>query len=168
MIPNLQNTVLNQFVPSDFVWAAAAGLFAAIVMILVETPLWKKWGFQGVAEWQINWVIVTEMNKKWKGLAEPKLSWTLVSHLFHGVVAGIIFGILLPVFLIVGRLPQMSALWIGLLYGTSLWFLFAYSSRRTFESTGRIKLTKRGMLGALLSDSIYGLVLGLIIWVGIH
>lgn len=147
------------------VWGAIAGFIAAIIMTLAEIPFWKKWGIEGVAEWQINWVMVSQMNKEWKVTTKPRLSWTIASHLLHGVAAGIAFGILLPIFLFVGRLPNESVLWIGLLYGVALWFLFAYLGRRTFESAGKIRITNRGLLGALLSDSVYGFTLGLLIWI---
>jgi hypothetical protein len=150
----------------DLVLDAFAGLLAAIVMTLVETFFWKKWGFQGVVEWQINWIIMSHINKKWKRLVEPKLSWTIISHLLHGLAAGIIFGILLPILLFVGRLPKVSSLWLGLVYGMGLWFLFAYLSRDIFEYLGKIRMTNRGIFGALLSDSIYGFILGLLIWIG--
>jgi len=135
MLANLQNNVFSLIAPLELVWGAIAGLFATIVMTLVEIPFWKKWGFQGVAEWQINWVIVSSMNNKWKKITKPKLAWTLGSHLLHGILAGIVFGILFPIFLFVRGLPKESALWIGLLYGMGLWFLFVYSSRVAFEST---------------------------------
>jgi len=34
-----------------------AGLVAAICMTLVEVPFRKKWGMEGVAEWQVNAVM---------------------------------------------------------------------------------------------------------------
>ncbi len=152
----------------DLLWGSVAGFLAAIVMTLVELPFWERLGIEGVAEWQINWVMVSQMNKKWKAISKPKLSWTLASHLSHGVAAGIVFGLLFPIFLFFSRLPDVSALWIGLVYGVGLWILFAYSGRRTFESVGKIRITNRALLGALLSDSVYGFVLGLLIWIVIY
>jgi hypothetical protein len=150
----------------ELVWAAFAGFVAALVMTVVELPLWKKWGMEGVAEWQVNWVMVSQMRKEWKQRPRPILSWTLASHISHGVAAGMVFRLLLQLFFLIITLPVPSVVWFGVLYGVALWFLFTVLGRRTYESVGKIIITNRGLLGALLSDAVYGLVLGLLVWVG--
>ena len=42
----------------DLVGAGLAGLAAGLLMTLFEIPFWGKWGLEGVAEWQVNLVIV--------------------------------------------------------------------------------------------------------------
>ncbi len=150
----------------DLAWAAVSGFAGAVVMTLVEIPFWTKWGTEGVTEWQINWVMVSRLSKKWRQLSKPLLSWTIASHISHGVAAGIVFRLLLPFFFLIIALPDSSVVWIGILYGVALWFLFAVLWRRTYESMGTITITNRGLFGALFSDSIYGLVLGLMVWTG--
>ena len=39
--------------------AGLAGLAAGVLMTLFEIPFWKKWGLEGVAEWQVNAVMVS-------------------------------------------------------------------------------------------------------------
>ncbi len=147
----------------DIIWAGLAGFIASVLMTLVEYPFWKKWGMEGVAEWQINWVMVSRLSKKWKALRDPILSWTIASHLSHGVVAGIVFRLLFPTFFLLIPFAKFSLLFDGVVYGIALWFLFTALGRRTFESAGGIRITNRGLFGALLSDALYGLFLGLLI-----
>src|SRR5438552_2465151 len=56
-------------------------------MTLFEFPFWRIWGMNGVAEWQSNWIIISKLtrgnsSKVW----EPRISWTISLHLWHGVV----------------------------------------------------------------------------------
>ncbi|MDH2901757.1 MAG: hypothetical protein PXY39_12385 [archaeon] len=147
----------------DLFLAAISGFFAAVIMTLVEYPFWKRWGMQGVAEWQVNWVMISSLNKKWKAIRNPILSWTIASHLSHGVLAGIAFRLLLPYFF---EIPfgRVSLILDAVVFGVALWFLFTFLGRRMYESTGKIKITSLGLLGALLSDTVYGFFLGLLIF----
>lgn len=146
----------------DLFRAGVSGLVGAIVMTLVEYPFWRKWGMQGVAEWQVNWVMVSRLNKKWKTMRNPILSWTIASHLSHGVLAGIAFRLLL-LYLFEIPFGSVSVILDAVVFGVALWFLFTFLGRRIYESTGKIKITSRGLLGALLSDGVYGLFLGFLI-----
>jgi hypothetical protein len=146
----------------DLTWAGIAGFLAAIVMTVVEVPFWRKWGMQGVAEWQVNWVMVSRLSKKWKTLSKPILSWTIASHLSHGVVTGIAFRILLPIMFLI-PLAKWSIVLDGAVYGVVLWFLFLLLGRRTYESAGHITITRKGLLGALFSDTVFGFFLGLLV-----
>ena len=146
----------------DIIWSSVAGLVSAIFMTLIEYPFWRKWGMEAVAEWQVNWVMVSRLDKKWKTVRNPILSWTIASHLSHGVVAGVAFRLLLPFFLLI-PFANFSIVLDAVLYGIALWFLFTVFGRRMYESAGKIVITNRGLLGALLSDSVYGFFLGLLV-----
>src|SRR5437879_13843247 len=76
--------------------AAIAGLGAVILMTLFEFPFWKKWGLEGVAEWQMNSVIVSKTARRSSGTAEAPISWMIGGHLFHGTVTGVVLGLFLP------------------------------------------------------------------------
>src|SRR5256712_14037168 len=78
----------------ELLGACFIGLVAAICMTIVELPFWKKWGIEGVAEWQVNSVMVS--------MFIPKFSKRIVSirksvgmHLFFGAALGIVFRALL-------------------------------------------------------------------------
>jgi hypothetical protein len=146
----------------DLIWAGMAGFVSAVVMTIIEYPFWKKWGMQGVGEWQVNWVMISRLSKKWRTKGNPILSWTIASHLSHGVVAGVAFRILLPFFFII-PFTKFSIILDAVIFGIALWFLFTFLARRVYESAGNITITKRGLLGALISDSVYGFFLGLLI-----
>jgi hypothetical protein len=146
----------------ELLWASIAGLLSACIMTCIEYPFWRKWGMQGVAEWQINWVMVSRLSKNWKMKRAPVLSWTIASHLFHGIVAGAVFRLLLA-YVIVVPTERYLIILSGIVFGFALWFLFTFLMRGIYESVGKITITRKGLFGALLSDSVYGFVLGLLI-----
>ncbi len=147
----------------DLEWAGIAGLVSAVLMTLLEYPFWKKWGMEAVVEWQVNWVMVSMLNQKWKSMQKPILSWTIASHISHGIVAGIAFRLLLPVFFTLIPFAKFSVIFDTVVYGIVLWILFNVLGRRTIESAGGIRITNRGLVGSLFSDIVYGIFLGLLI-----
>jgi hypothetical protein len=146
----------------DLIWAGIAGFLSAVIMTIVESPFWKKWGIQGVGEWQVNWVMVSRLREKWKSMQKPILSWTIASHLSHGVIVGVAFRILLSFFFLI-PFAKVSIILDAIVFSLGLWFLFIVLSRRVYEKAGGIRITNRGMLVALLSDTVYGFFLGLLI-----
>ncbi len=118
---------------------------------------------EAVVEWQVNWVMVSVLNKRWKSLRKPILSWTIASHISHGIAAGIAFRLLIPVFFTLIPFSKFSIIFDAVVYGIVLWILFNVLGRKTIESAGGIRITNRGLLGSLLSDIIYGIFLGLLI-----
>ena len=48
----------------ELLGACLTGLVAAICMTIFELPFWKNWGIEGVAEWQVNSVIVSILIRK--------------------------------------------------------------------------------------------------------
>jgi len=136
-------------------FAAIAGFVAAILMTLFEFPFWRRWGLDGVAEWQMNSVSRAQ---------QLPISWAVSGHLFHGTVAGIVFGLFLPVI----RLLLTSTIVIllsAVLYSTVLWIIFSIMLRATFEAAGNMRISNRGALIALISHFVYGFFLGLfVLW----
>src|SRR5881296_680399 len=104
----------------DVLLAATAGFGATILMTLFEFPFWRKWGLDGVAEWQMNSIIVSKIVRRSSRAQQLPISWAISGHLFHGTVAGIVFGLFLPII----RLLLTSTIVIPLsavLYSTILW-----------------------------------------------
>lgn len=147
----------------DLALAGLVGLVGAVVMTAFEYPFFRKWGMAGVTEWQVNWVMVSALHKKWKQLKTPILSWTIASHLSHGIVAGIAFRLILPLLFTSLPFSRMSTVLDAVVFTVILWFLFTFSGRGVYEATGEIRVTNRGLLGALLSGVVFGGVLGFLI-----
>jgi len=116
---------------------------------------------EGVSEWQVNWVMVTWFNTKWKSRQQPILSWTIASHVFHGVLIGIALRLVLPVVIVVLPIAKLSTIVDAVILAVALWFFITYLGRKRFESSGKIHITNRGLLVGLLSGIVFGIVLGL-------
>jgi hypothetical protein len=130
-------------------------------MTLVEYPFWRTWGMEGVAEWQVNWVMVSKIKKKKS--SKPDMPWTIASHLSHGVIVGVAFRLLLYFLYPAVPLLRVSIILDGAVLGITLWVLFLVLPRKLYETSGKIEISNRGLLAALLSDFLYGLFLGLFI-----
>lgn len=146
--------------------AAIAGFVAAILMTLFEFPFWRKWGLEGVAEWQMNSIIVSKLARRSSHEQQSPISWTIGSHLFHGAVAGIIFGLFLPVIALLPT-PKLAIQLSSLLYSIILWIVFSVALRGAFEAAGNIRISNRGVFVALFSHLVYGFFLGLFILVAV-
>ena len=143
--------------------AAFAGLVGAVVMTLFEFPFWKRWGMNGVAEWQTNWVIISKLAGETSNrVHEPRISWTISLHLWHGAAAGIVFGLLLP-FLTLLPTGNFSVLLDAIVYSVALWVIFMLAPRRAFESAGGGRISDRSLSIALASHFVYGIFLGLLV-----
>jgi len=148
---------------STLVGAAFAGLVAAAVITLFEFPFWKRWGMSGVAEWQTNWVIIAKLTGGTSNqIQSPRISWTIALHLWHGVAAGIIFGLLQP-YLTLLPAGNISVLLDALVYSVALWVIFMLAPRRAFESEGGTRISGRSLSIALGSHFVYGIFLGLLV-----
>ena len=117
----------------------------------------------GVAEWQANWVMISKLaggtSNRFK---EPRISWTITSHLLHGVAAGIVFGLLLPFLTLIPAANSLVLLDAGG-YSVALWVIFLLAPRRALESAGGTRISDRSILVALASHLVYGISLGLLI-----
>jgi len=165
--PSIYRTCTIACFQSDMAWpnvllAAIAGLGAVILMTLFEFPFWKKWGLEGVAEWQMNSVIVSKTARRSRRTAEAPISWMIGGHLFHGTVAGVVFGLFLPVIALLAT-SMLAILLAALLYSTILWAIFSIMLRGAFEAAGGVRISNRGVLVALLSHLVYGFFLGLFV-----
>src|SRR5207247_11439639 len=74
--------------------ACFAGLLAAVCMTIFELPYWRRWGMEGVAEWQVNAVIVSVLIREFTR-RRVVASMSVAMHLFHGAILGIGFRLLL-------------------------------------------------------------------------
>jgi len=132
-------------------------------MTLFEFPFWKIWGINGVAEWQTNWIILSKLTRvNSNRIREPRISWTVTLHLWHGVAAGIVFGLILP-YLALLPAGNLSVLLDALVYSVTLWVIFMLAPRRAFESAGEIRISDRSLSVALASHFVYGIFLGLLV-----
>jgi len=146
---------------STLLGAAIAGLVSTVFMTLFEFSFWKKWGMNGVAEWQANWVIISKLTGRTSNrIQKPRIPWTIALHLWHGVAAGIVFGLLLPSLLPAGN---FSVLLDAVVYSVALWVLFMLAPRRAFEFAGGTRISGRSLSVALASHFVYGISLGLLV-----
>jgi Na+/H+ antiporter NhaA len=132
-------------------------------MTLFEFPFWKRWGTNGVAEWQTNWVILSKLAREHSNrIRESRTFWTITLHLWHGTLAGIVFGLLLP-FLTVLPAGSFSVTLDALVYSIALWVIFMLAPRRAFESAGGTRISDGSLSVALASHLVYGIFLGLLV-----
>lgn len=118
---------------------------------------------KGVAEWQSNWIIISKLSRgNSSKIHEPRISWTLCLHLWHGVAAGIVFGLLLP-YLTLLPAGNFSVLLDAAVYSVVLWVIFMLAPRRAFESAGGTKISDLSLSIALGSHLVYGIFLGILV-----
>jgi hypothetical protein len=148
---------------STLLGAALGGLVGAIFMTLFEFPFWKRWGMNGVAEWQSNRVIFSKITRENSGqIQEPRIFWTISLHLWHGVAAGIVFGLIAP-FVMLLPAKGFSVVPDAVAYSVALWVIFMLVPRKAFESAGGTRISNRSLLGTLASHFVYGIILGLLV-----
>lgn len=137
-----------------------AGLIAAICMTLFEIPFWRRWGMEGVAEWQVNFVIVWVMIRKFTG-RRVVTSMSVAMHLFHGAVLGLLFLVLLDLLQRANVLPTVIV--YALVYTVLLWIVSPYLTRNLFASVGGFRITGQGLTVSFLGHIIYGVLLGFLV-----
>src|SRR6266852_1207396 len=140
--------------------ACFAGLVAAISMTLVEIPFWKKWGMEGVAEWQVNSVIVCVLIRKFTRRRVVS-SMIVAMHLFHGAALGILFLVLLDYSQTTTLLPLVLV--YAIVYSSVLWMVSPFLTRGIFEAAGGFRITRKGLAVGFLGHIVYGVFLGLLI-----
>src|SRR2546428_7070133 len=139
--------------------ACFAGLLAAICMTIFELPFWRRWGMEGVAEWQVNAVIVSVLIRKFTQ-RRVVASMSVAMHLFHGTVLGIVFRLLVG--LLGTTILLSSVLSYAIVYSVVLWIISPFLTRRLFELSGGFRMTRKGLVVSFLSHNIYGVLLGLL------
>ena len=142
----------------DLLDASGIGLLGAIIMTLVGIPFWRKWGMEGMTDWQVNAIMVSKLLRKSK--TTNQLSWIIASLFSHGIAAAIALRLLLPIFFWSIPISKMSILLDSVVYSLILWAIFLVLGRGTYESAGGIRITNRGLLSSLLCLIIYGIILG--------
>ena len=140
--------------------ACFAGLLAAICMTIFELPFWRRWGMEGVAEWQVNAVIVSMLIRKFteRRVGTPM---SVAMHLIHGAALGIVFRLLL-LGLPGTTILSSSVLSYSIVYSIVLWSISPFLTRRFFEHIGGFQMTRKGLAVSFLAHNIYGVFLGLL------
>jgi hypothetical protein len=138
-----------------------AGLVAAVCMTIFELPFWRRWGMEGVAEWQVNAVIVSLLIR---GFTRKRVSASMVvaMHLFHGAVLGIVFRLLLLGLIGSSFLSSLVPAY-AIAYSAVLWIISPFLTRGLFERSGGYLMTGKGLTVSFLSHIVYGILLGLFV-----
>jgi hypothetical protein len=140
--------------------AFLAGLVAAVCMTIVETPFWRRWGMEGVAEWQVNsvivWVLIRRFTRR-----RVLTSMSVAMHLFHGAALGFLFLVLLDLLRTAILLPLV--LLYAIVYSVLLWLVSPYMTRNLFASRGGFRITREGLAVSFLGHIIYGIFLGFLV-----
>jgi hypothetical protein len=144
----------------DLGGASLAGLAAGLLMTLFELPFWRKWGLEGVAEWQVNTVMVTVLTRKITGKRPGALA-AVTMHLGHATILGTLYQTLLTL----TQAPVLFPFTVGygLVYSIILWTVSPYLTRRLSETAGGFKMTTKGLTTSFLAHIVYGIFLGLLI-----
>jgi hypothetical protein len=138
-----------------------AGLVAAACMTIFELPFWRRWGMEGVAEWQVNATIVSLLIR---GFTRKRVSASMVvaMHLFHGTVLGIVFRLLLLGLVGSSFLSSLVPAY-AIAYSTVLWIISPFLTRSLFERCGGFRMTRKGLTVSFLSHGVYGILLGFLV-----
>jgi len=133
-----------------------AGLAATGAMTLLEIVARSRWRLEGLLEWQENQTMVAWITK---GPVEAAVVPGLGLHFLHGLLAGIVFVLILPFF------PSDIPLWVlGPGYGVVLFAITLVIHR---PITGRSAWSgPRGPVAlalSLLSHMVYGAALALLV-----
>lgn len=140
--------------------AFISGLVAATFMTLFELPFWRRWGMEGVAEWQVNAVIVSLLIRD-PTRRRVNSSMVVAMHLFHGAILGIVSR-LLVLGLFGMTLPSITVLGYAVAYSVVLWIISPFLTRSIFERSGGFHMTRKGLTVSFVSHNIYGIIVGLL------
>src|SRR6266516_5911165 len=121
--------------------ACFAGLLAAICMTIFELPYWRRWGMEGVAEWQVNAVIVSVLIRKFTR-RRVVASMSVAMHRFHGAILGIVFRLLL-IGLLGTTILSLSVLSYAIVYSIVLWIISPFLTRALLEHSGGFRMTRK-------------------------
>ncbi|HEX9340788.1 MAG TPA: hypothetical protein VF992_06420 [Thermoplasmata archaeon] len=136
----------------------AAGLAATGAMTLVELPVRFRWGIEGLLDWQVNQRMASRILRR---PADAVLLPGLGLHFLHGLVLGVVFVLVLPLF------PSGLLPWIlGPGYGIALFAItLAIHRRATAGSPWSEGLRSAAVTTSFLTRLAYGTVLALfVVW----
>jgi hypothetical protein len=146
---------LDTLIPAEVVRGLASGLVATAGMSLIEFPIWRKWGMEGVVEWHMNQSLMARLLGR---PPEHLVSQGLILHFLHGGLAGIVFVLMLP---IVPRIPIISA---GVAFGLILWVISLLIMRPvTGVGLGGHHLQWLTLVVALAGHLFYGILLAFLV-----
>ena len=133
-----------------------AGLAATGAMALMEIPARSRWGLEGLLEWQENQTIAARIARRSvEDVGVPGLGF----HFLHGLLAGIVFVLVLPLF------PPELPLWVlGPGYGVVLFAITLVIHKpitRRAPWSGALGSVALGV--SLLAHSLYGGALALLV-----
>ena len=115
---------------------------------------------EGVAEWQVNAVMVSFLLQKFT--KRRALTWMSVAmHLFHGAALGVVFRLLL-IRLFGTTILSSQVLSYAIAYSILLWIITPFLTRNFFETSGGFRMTRNGLAVSFLSHIVYGVFLGLL------
>jgi len=137
---------------------ALAGLAATGTMILLELAAHSRWGLEGLLEWQENQRIAAGITKR---SVETAVMPGLGFHFLHGLLAGIVFVVVVPLFP-----PAIPLRILGPGYGL---VLFAITLLIHKPITGRAPwsgpIGSTALIVSLLAHVVYGAALAfLVVW----
>src|SRR5205807_10067078 len=132
----------------ELLGACFIGLVAAICMTIFELPFWKKWGIEGVAEWQVNSVIVTTLIRKFSN-RRVGISMLVGLHLYHGAALSIVFRVLQA--LLGTAVPAPSILIYAIVYSGLLWIISPFLFMSLVVRSGSFKITTRRSADSFLA-----------------
>jgi hypothetical protein len=115
---------------------------------------------EGVAEWQVNAVMVSLLLRKFT--KRGVVTWMSVgTHLFHGAALGVVFRLLL-LGLFGTMILSSQVLSYAIVYSILLWIISPFLTRKLFETSGGFRMTRNGLAVSFLSHIVYGVFLGLL------
>ena len=131
-----------------------AGLVSTGVMSLVEYPIWRKWGVEGVSEWHLNQVMIGRIMHR---SPQTVVLQGIILHFLHGGLAGIVFALLLS------EVPNIPTFEAGIMFGLLLWIIALIIMRPvTGVEFWHHPLGLPAILVSLFGHILYGMFLGLV------
>ena len=138
-----------------FLVAFLIGLFATLIMTLVEIPAWRRFGLRGVLEWHENQVLSTKLFRLDESSLHVKGIFFL--HFANGGLGGAGFALALMVFSF-----TTNIIFAGIAYGVFLWLVTLIPIHKpiTGITPWRHPDGPMPMITSLIGHLVYGVVVG--------
>lgn len=138
-----------------FFVAFLIGLFATLVMTLVEIPAWRRFGLRGVLEWHENQVLSTRLFRLDESRLHVKGIFFL--HFANGGLGGMGFVLALMVFSFAANI-----IFAGIVYGIFLWLVTLVPIHKPITGITPWKHPDGAMpmITSLIGHLVYGVVIG--------
>lgn len=142
---------------STFFVALLIGIFATLIMTLIEIPAWRRFGLRGVLEWHENQVL----SVKFFRLDESRLhvKGIFFLHFVNGGLGGVGFALALTVFSF-----AMNIVFGGIAYGVFLWLVTLIPIHKPITGITPWKHPDGviPMIVSLIGHLVYGVIIGVI------